>query len=159
MYKKDFKFINHLDYYKDQYGGNLSFTVYRGSRYGQRGAGWFTDLAKKYAYPALKYLAKQAWIGGKDIYQDVSSGQKFSTALKRSAKKRAASALHSLGEKLEQSGSGLRKKPRLYKKRRIRRRRSKKVKTKRKRGRKRRRRVTKKRSIRRKKNFKDIFHS
>jgi hypothetical protein len=152
MYRKDFQFINHSDFYKDQYGGKLGFTVYRSSRYGQRGAGWFTDLAKKYAYPALKYLAKQAWIGGKDIYQDVSSGQKFSTALKKSAKKRAASALHSLGEKLEQSGSGSRKKPRLYKRRSpIRKRVIKKLKSKR-------QRVNKKSTIRRKNKVKDIFH-
>jgi hypothetical protein len=157
MYRKDIQFINHSDFYKDQYGGKLGFTVYRGSQYSQRGAGWFTDLAKKYAYPALKYLAKQAWIGGKDIYEDVSSGKKFSTAMKRSAKKRAASALHSLGEKLEQSASGLRKKPRLYKKRRrIRKRVIKRVKSKRKRSKK--RSIKKRRIRRKKKNYKDIFY-
>ena len=110
-------FVNYEDYFKSQAGGNLDISYYKGSPY-QRGHGFFSTFAKRYGIPVLKYLARQGLHAGKDILADVASGKKFSTSAKASLKKRAASTLKDFGEKFAQGGSGLRKRPRLTKKRR-----------------------------------------
>ena len=127
-------FVNYEDYFKSQAGGNLDISYYRGSPY-QRGHGFLSTFAKRYGIPVLKYLARQGFHVGKDILSDVASGQKFSTSAKSNLKKRAATTLKDFGEKLVQGGSGLRKRPRLVKKRR--KRKSKTIKKKKSRGRRR----------------------
>src|SRR6266700_6762671 len=114
-------FCDYNDYYTKQAGGKLDISFYRGAPY-QRGYGFFTNLAKRYGIPMMKYLFKQGFHAGKEILSDVAEGKKFSTAAKSQLRKRAASTLQDLGQKLSQTGSGRRKKPRVVKKRRRRKR-------------------------------------
>ncbi len=110
-------FCDYQTYYAKQAGGQLDISYYRGAPY-QRGYGFFTNLAKRYGIPVLKYLFKQGVQTGKDIWSDVAAGKQFSTAAKSNLRKRVASTFQDLGEKISQSGSGMRKRPRLVKKRR-----------------------------------------
>ena len=110
-------FCNYDNYYVDQAGGNLDISYYRGSPY-QRGYGVITNLAKRYGIPVLKYLLKHGMTAGKDIYSEWTSGKDIRKAAKSSLRKRASSVMKDLGERIEQSGSGLRKKPRINIKRR-----------------------------------------
>ena len=66
--------------------------------------------------PALKYLLKQGVEFGKDLYQYFRAGKTIPEAIKTSAKKRVSSALKDLDEHINpnQTGSGLRKKPRFH---------------------------------------------
>lgn len=112
------KFCDYDKYYGDQVGGALDISYYRGSRH-QQGNGIFSSAARRYGIPVLKYLTKEGFYAGKDIISDVSSGKKFSKSVNRSLRKRAGSALKKLGEKIEQSGTGLRKKPKFHKKRKL----------------------------------------
>jgi len=102
-------------FYKDQAGGALDISYYKGNQ--QSGRGIITSFAKRYGFPVIKYLTKHAYQAGKDIISDISTGSKFSTAAKKAGKKRLGSVLTEIGEKL-QSGKGLRKKPRITRKRR-----------------------------------------
>ena len=110
-------FCDYDNYYVDQAGGNLDISYYRGSPY-QRGYGVISNLSKRYGIPVLKYLFKHGMTAGKDIYSEWASGKNIRQAAKSSLKKRASSVMKDLGERIEQSGSGLRKKPRINIKRR-----------------------------------------
>jgi len=107
---------DYIEFHKSQIskqsGKGLDIAVYRGVPY-QRGYGFFSNFAKRYALPFLKYIGKQAFTAGKDIVADVSQGDTLKSAAKKAMKKRAASALRDVSDKIEQSGSG--KKRRLNK--------------------------------------------
>jgi len=135
------QFVNYDAYFADQAGGQLDISYYRGAPY-QRGYGFFSSL-KRYAFPVLKYLARQGLYAGRDILGDVISGQKFSSAAKSNLKKRAASTFKDVGEAMEQAGSGLRRKPRIIKRRKRKAKVSSKSKVKRKRRPKTKKRVSK----------------
>ena len=108
------RFCDYNNYYTAQAGGNLDISYYRGVPY-QRGYGIFTNLAKRYGVPVLKYLLKQGYSAGKDIFNDFREGKNISDSAKIHLKKRAATALKDIGEHIGQSGSGVRKKPKLGK--------------------------------------------
>ena len=113
---------NYCDYDKyfyDQAGGNLDISYYSSKPY-QRGYGRFSQIARKFGIPAMKYLFKHGIEFGKDLYRDIRAGSDVKTSIDKSMRKRASSALKDLDEKISQSGqsqsgTGLRKKPR-YKK-------------------------------------------
>jgi hypothetical protein len=113
--KKDI--CNYNNYYLDQAGGKLDISYYRGQPY-QRGYGAISTYAKRYGIPVLKYLLKQGFNTGRDIFNDLREGKKFSHSAKLNLKRRAGTILKDLGENIEQAGSGLRKKPKLIKKHR-----------------------------------------
>ncbi len=100
-------------FYSDQAGGAFDISYYKG--HPQYGSGIITSFAKRYGYPVIKYLSKHAYQAGKDILSDISSGTKFSTAAKKAGKKRLGTVITDIGQKL-QSGSGVRKKTRLIRK-------------------------------------------
>lgn len=108
-------FCDYDKYYFDQAGGKLDISYYTGYPY-QRGYGRFSAFAKRYGVPALKYLLKQGVEFGKDLYQHFRAGKPIPEAIKTSAKKRVSSALKDLDEHINpnQTGSGLRKKPRFH---------------------------------------------
>ena len=53
-HKKEAILIDHDNYYNNQTGGRLDFTVYRGSPL-QRGSGLFSKFIRKYGFPVAKY--------------------------------------------------------------------------------------------------------
>lgn len=110
-------FCNYNPYYvtQAQEGGNLDISYYRGVPY-QSGYGRVSNYAKRYGIPVMKYLLKQGFYAGKDIFKDLTEGKKFAQSAKIHLKRKVGTSLKSLGEHLEQSGSGLRKKPKLNKK-------------------------------------------
>ena len=102
------KFNSQIDYnsvYTSLAGGSLPFKLYkRAPRV--RGYGLF-GLARRFAFPIFKYLGKQALPAlGEDLLSDLMPGIK---SAKENLKKRAISALHSLGDKI-QSRVGIRQK-------------------------------------------------
>jgi len=99
---------DYIEFHKKQIGQGLDISVYRGVPY-QRGYGFFSNFANRYALPFLKYIGKQAFSAGKDIITDVAEGSTIKSAAKKAMKKRAASALRDVSDKIEQSGSGKRK--------------------------------------------------
>jgi hypothetical protein len=103
-------------YFIDQAGGNLDIAYYRPLSY-QRGYGRFSSIAKRFGIPALKYLFKHGVEFGKNLYTDIRDGKHLKDSLKSSLLKRASSALGDLDKKISQSGSGVRKKPRILQKR------------------------------------------
>ena len=107
-------YCDYNKYYGNQAGGDLGISYYRDNQT-QWGSGFFSSLNKRYGVPVLKYLLKQGYYAGKDIFKDLREGKKISA--KSVLKKRAASTFKDLGENLEQVGSGLRKKPKLLKNR------------------------------------------
>src|SRR5215813_13849411 len=104
-------FCDYENYFADQAGGKLEIAYYRAPY--QRGYGRFSSFAKRYGIPALKYLLKQGFEFGKNIYQDIRSGKDVRQSAKSNIKRSAASAMHDIGQKISQSGSGMRKKPKL----------------------------------------------
>lgn len=124
-------FCDYENYFQDQAGGRLDIAYFR-SPY-QRGYGPFSALFKRYAIPVMKYLFKRGLNFGQNVYSDVKQGTKLKTAMKSNLKRTGGETLSDIGEKLSQSGSGLRMKPKLNKVRRKRRRLSKPRKTKRRR--------------------------
>jgi hypothetical protein len=113
-------YCDYNSYYKSQVGGNSDIIYYPGSKY-QRGSGRISNLARRYGIPALRFLLKQGWNVGKDLYSDLSKGKDFTPSLKTSLRKRGADIFKDISEKMSQPGKGLRKKPRMVKKRKIRR--------------------------------------
>ena len=110
-------FCDYDKYYSDQAGGRLDISYYKGLPY-QRGRGKFTNLARRYGIPVLKYILKQGWELGKDMYGDIVAGKKVAPSFKTQMRKRASTAMKDLGEHISQEGSGMRKRPKLDKKRR-----------------------------------------
>jgi hypothetical protein len=108
-------YCDYNSYYNSQVGGNSGISYYPGSKF-QRGSGRISNLARRYGVPALKFLVKQGWNVGKDLYSDLSTGKKFMPSLKSSIRKRGSDVLKDFGEKLSQPGKGLRKKPRIKRK-------------------------------------------
>ena len=111
MYQR--KFVNYDQYYYDQAGGKLDISYYSAPY--QRGRGWLTNLAKKYAVPGLKYLLEHGIKFGKDMFTDLFEGKDVKESVKTNLKRRAAEGMKDFGEKIADklSGSGLRKKRRL----------------------------------------------
>jgi hypothetical protein len=108
-------FCDYERYYIDQSGGNLDISYYRAPY--QRGAGAFSALFKRYGVPALKYLFKQGMSFGKNLYEDVREGRDVRQAMKSNLRKTLGSTISDLGEKVTQSGKGIRMKPRFGNKR------------------------------------------
>jgi len=125
------RFCDYNQYYLDQAGGKLDISYYSAPY--QRGHGVFSNLAKRYALPALKYLFQHGIKLGRDLFSDLSEGKDVKESLKTGLKRRAAEGLKDFGEKVADklSGSGLRKKPRLNIKRKSKSKRKIKSKTKR----------------------------
>ncbi len=105
-------YCDYNSYYNSQIGGNLGISYYTGSKF-QRGSGRISNLARRYGIPALRFLLKQGWNVGKDLYSDLSKGKDFTPSLKSSLRKRGSEVMKEFGEKLSQPGKGLRKKPRI----------------------------------------------
>ena len=105
-------FCNYDNYFDDQLSGKLNDIEV----YNQRGRGIYSPFIRRYGVPVLKYLMKKGLYAGKDILTDISSGEKVSKSLKRNFRKRACETFKDLGNKIGQSGAGLRKKPRINKK-------------------------------------------
>jgi len=108
---------NYNNYYTDQAGGNLDILYYKDLP-NQRGKGIISTYAKRYGIPVMKYLLKQGFYTGRDILRDVIEGKNVRQSSKSQLKKRTANVFKDLGEKIEQSGSGLRKKPKIVKRKR-----------------------------------------
>ena len=119
-------FCDYDNYFVDQAGGNLDIAYYRGMPY-QRGYGRFSSFARRFGIPAMKYLFKHGLEFGKNLYSDIREGKDVRESLKSNLKKRVSSTLQDIDEKIKQSGTGMRKRPRLfsYKKKKTRKRRVK----------------------------------
>ena len=147
-------------YFIDQAGGSLDIAYYRGNPY-QRGYGRFSSFARRFGIPAMKYLFKHGLEFGKNLYSDIREGKDVKESIKSNLKKRLSSTLQDIDSKIAQSGTGMRKRPRLmsYKKRQTRKKRVRPKRTKRKSGKTKRKRSKKsyKRSFGRRFNT-DIFN-
>ena len=97
-------------YYRNQAlkGGNLDIKKFKASRR-QRGYGIFSSLAKRFAIPLIKLLGREAIKGGADIVSDIMPGINLA---KNTLKRKAASSLRNLGEKIEHSGFGRKRRKR-----------------------------------------------
>ena len=104
-------FCDYDNYFIDQAGGKLDIAYYKAPY--QTGRGRFSAIARKYGIPAMKYLFRHGYEFGKSLFTDVREGKDIKESMKSNLRKRTASAIHDLGEKISQSGSGMRKKPRL----------------------------------------------
>ena len=95
-------------YYRNQAlkGGSLGIKRFVASRR-QKGYGIISTLAKRFAYPLIKIIGREALEGGTDILKEIIPGANLA---KQSLKKKAVSTLRNLGDKLEQSGLGRKKK-------------------------------------------------
>src|SRR5882757_9404471 len=98
------QYIDYMSYYLDQ--ANNSNQIRHPH---QRGSGRVFQYSKRVAVPAAKYLVKQAIEGIKDLQSVSPAKSKVKTVLR----KRGAAVLRDIADKVEQSGSGLRKKPKL----------------------------------------------
>src|SRR5258708_37572245 len=98
-------FCDYDSYYTDQSGGALDISYYRGAPY-QRGYGVVSTFARRYGVPVLKYLFKQGVLAGKDILTDIVQGRRFSSASKSALRKRTASTLKVISEKLSDQSGG-----------------------------------------------------
>ena len=100
-------YIDYDSYYLDQVGGYID--PYVGPY--QRGSGRFTNLARRYGLPVLRYLLKHGKVIGKEAL----------TGLKSGAHQAVQKTLRDFEESFMapyqgSEGSGLRKKPHLLKK-------------------------------------------
>ena len=121
-------------YFNDQAGGSLDIAYYPGNPY-QRGYGRFSSFARRFGIPAMKYLFKHGLEFGKNLYSDVREGKDVKESFKSNLKKRLSSTLQDIDSKITQSGTVMRKRPRLmYKKRQLRKKRVRSKRTKRKSG-------------------------
>jgi len=77
---------DYIEFHKKQIGKGLDIAVYRGVPY-QRGHGFFSNFANRYALPFLKYIGKQVFSAGKDIVTDVAQGSTLKSAAKKAIKK------------------------------------------------------------------------
>ena len=97
----------YINYYKQQAGNGL--VGFEGVRY-QKGHGFFGRLISSFAKPLLGYLGKKALGVGKDLAGDILQGKNF----KESGKRRLKQGLKAVGEdalsygkrKLDQVGTG-----------------------------------------------------
>lgn len=96
------KFCDYDSYYKEQAGGGLDIKYYR-SVPRQRGSGFLSSLIRRVAFPALKFLGRQAISTGSDLISDILPGV---SEAKKNLKRRAISTLKDISDKIEQSGSG-----------------------------------------------------
>jgi hypothetical protein len=102
MYSEYNEQIDKSNYYNEQSGGRLDIPLYsRVSR--QRGRGLLSNLIGRFAYPFAKFLGRQALPLVGDLVQDVIPG--FQQA-KSNLKLRASKTLKDLGDKIEHSGFG-----------------------------------------------------
>jgi hypothetical protein len=108
----------YVQYYRNQAGSGI--TGFQGTRY-QRGHGFFSKIFS-FALPILKQifpiLGKQALNTGVDIAQDVLSGNNFRESSKSRLKEAGSNLLNVALDKLNQKGSG-RKKRRSSRKKRL----------------------------------------
>lgn len=98
--------INYEQVYKDIAGGGLPLKYYRRLP-SHRGYGLFS-LVRRFAFPLLKHLGRQALPIGQEILGDIIPGVKQA---KEHLKTRAVRALNDLGEKI-QKGVGRKKRRR-----------------------------------------------
>ena len=120
-YKKCANLCDYEDYYIKQATGKYPQNLII-----QRGSNWFTNFAKRYGFPVLKFIGKHIYETGKDIFRDVMEGQDIKTAAKSNVKKGVSRGLQDLSERMNpQSGSGRKRKRsksktvKIYKKRKI----------------------------------------
>ena len=98
-------------YYKTQAQKGAGFNIkrYTSSRR-QQGYGLLSNLAKRYAIPIAKFLGEQALKGGTGLISEILPGINLA---KRNLKRKTASTLRSLGDSIEQSGLGYKKRRRI----------------------------------------------
>jgi len=100
----------YIDYYKQQAGSGL--VGFEGARY-QKGHGFFGRLISSFAKPLLGYLGKKALGVGKDLAGDILQGKN----LRESGKRRLKQGLKAVGQdalsygkrKLDQVGTGVKR--------------------------------------------------
>jgi hypothetical protein len=130
-FKECENYCDYENYYLSQIGGNLSEDLYYNplKQYNyQRGSGWFSRFATRYAIPAIKYIGKRALNVGRDIILDIASGKNVRESTKSNFKKGVSESLKELSSKMTpQQGSGKKRKRsksktsknKVYKKRKI----------------------------------------
>lgn len=108
-----------VSYYAQQAGGGFDeISVYRGRPY-QRGHG-IGSLFKRFGIPLAKFLGRHLFKAGVEIGADALANESFDKnrireTLKRNSKEALKEGLNKLSQKLDQSGSGRRKR-KVYKK-------------------------------------------
>jgi len=96
-------------YYLVQAGkGKSQIEYYKGVPF-QRGYNIFLKYGQRYGIPVLKYLAKTIFNTGQDIVKDIVSGEDPKSAVIKNLKQKASETLQNLAQKIDQSGSGKRK--------------------------------------------------
>ena len=113
-YKECKNYCDYENYYLSQIGGNLSEDLYYNplKQYNyQRGSGWFSRFATRFAIPALKYIGKRALNIGRDIVLDIAAGKNVRESTKSNFKKGVSDSLKDLSNKMTpQTGSGKKRK-------------------------------------------------
>lgn len=107
------KDCDYIKYYNLQSGGNLDdkILVYKGRQF-QRGNGIFSKL--RYSIPYFKKFGKEVLDLGRNILFDYASGQNLKSATQKNLKRKASDLLKKAVAKVEQYGTG--RKKRRYKK-------------------------------------------
>jgi len=112
-YKKCNNICDYDNYYVSQASGKYPQNLVI-----QRGSNWFTSFAKRYGIPTLKFLGKQVYETGKDLFHDIVEGKDIKHSTKSNIKKGLSRSLKDLSERMTpQSGTG-RKRRRTTSKRR-----------------------------------------
>lgn len=108
---------DYKSYYKQQSGDGVG-PIYAGYRWqGQRGAGWFGRVIKGGIVPLLSkilpYLGSKAVEAYQGMAQDFQSGRTDLKEIgKRQLRRSGAAIARDVASKLEQTGSGIRKRKR-----------------------------------------------
>lgn len=93
-------------YYLNQIGGGNDqdhLTFYTGRPF-QRGFNIFTRIGKKYGLPLLKYFGKKAFDYGKNVIEDINSGENIKSSIKKNLKRSAHDTLEDVDKMINQSG-------------------------------------------------------
>ena len=111
------KFCDKKLYYKNQAlkGGALDIKRFSTLRR-QKGYGVFSNIAKRFAIPIIKFLGKEALKGGTNILSEIIPGISLA---KKNLKRKAVSSLRTLGDTIEQSGIGRKKRRKISTKRKL----------------------------------------
>jgi len=117
-YKKCNNFCDYDDFYVSQASGKNPRTLVI-----QRGSNWFTAFAKRFGIPTLKFLGKQAYETGKEIFHDVVQGKDLKQSSKANIKKGISRSLKDLSDRMTpQRGASRKRKRHTLKKRLLKRR-------------------------------------
>ena len=110
-FKKCNNFCDYEDIYVSQASGKNPQNLVI-----QRGSNWFTAFAKRFGIPTLKFLGKQVYETGKDIFHDVIQGKDLKQSTKSNIKKGVSKSLKDLSDRMTpQSGTGSKRNYKLIK--------------------------------------------